>query len=224
MTKLYKEIIYRSVCAEHLDRGHDYEELSASEIEDEGRECEECAGTTTTDERAGNDLYMTTNGYVLCFDHLGAWRRAGNDVGAHALTDAERAEIELSLESPRCQECNDDEKAYADAARLAEVAATLTDFGPDTWSDIGPHLTCTEANAIAHVLNLLDLDVAAEALRDGHALGDDDETDDPNHTERAAALNAADEINHSGPCVNNPATTDESSGRMCFRCEKGLNR
>lgn len=56
----------------------------------------------------------------------------------------------------------------------------------DTWSDgillndLGPHLSCTECNALADLLRAHGHDSAAASLVEGHCLSDD-EGDDADH-------------------------------------------
>ncbi|GAB2699180.1 hypothetical protein BKA24_001763 [Microbacterium marinum] len=73
------------------------------------------------------------------------------------------------------------------AATLAAAVATLADaFDAYTLHDVGPALSCHEADALADVFTAAGLEDAAERVRDFHALGDsEEEGDDPDHVERA---------------------------------------
>lgn len=66
---------------------------------------------------------------------------------------------------------------------LRDTAATLAEV--DTMQDIGPHLTCSEADALAKMMVLLGHFDAGAALLKGHARGDEDpalvDTDDIHH-------------------------------------------
>lgn len=46
-------------------------------------------------------------------------------------------------------------------------------FSAWTLGDLGPHLTCTEADALANLLNAAGRPDLAEALSEGHAAEDD---------------------------------------------------
>jgi hypothetical protein len=59
----------------------------------------------------------------------------------------------------------------------------------DTCYDIGSHLTCIEANALADLLFAFGKGDAAECLLDGHCLSDE-EGDEENHLSRKKTLEA----------------------------------
>lgn len=71
-------------------------------------------------------------------------------------------------------------------------AEALTNFLA-IWSDgilldnIGPHLNCTEAEALADLLRAYGENAAAESLLDGHCVSDD-EGDAPDHFARKNML------------------------------------
>lgn len=54
--------------------------------------------------------------------------------------------------------------------------------------DIGPALTCAEAEAFADLLKAFDHADAAKALLDGHCMEDEEGSDIPEHLERQAML------------------------------------
>jgi hypothetical protein len=60
-------------------------------------------------------------------------------------------------------------------AEVAEAVATLAD--PYTADDVGPRLTCTEAEALATVLRALGDPESAEVWLRGHAEGDEEGDD-----------------------------------------------
>ena len=57
-------------------------------------------------------------------------------------------------------------------------------------NDIGPHLSCSECEALASLLTVHGVD--AESLLDGHAMGDE-EGDDEEHLKRQAKIMEHDE-------------------------------
>jgi hypothetical protein len=54
-------------------------------------------------------------------------------------------------------------------AQINECMAVLDHY---TWHDLGEHMTCTEANAMNTILELLGHTESATGLRTGHANGD----------------------------------------------------
>lgn len=68
----------------------------------------------------------------------------------------------------------------------AEVAAALAIFGDRaTAGDVGPKLTCSEAEALAIILRAVDAAEVADVWLDGHAMGDDEEDE---HYQRGEKL------------------------------------
>lgn len=59
------------------------------------------------------------------------------------------------------------------AAQLDAAIAQLATLNYDTWGDLGPHLTCTEANIIANLLRVIDQADSAEILLEKHSEADD---------------------------------------------------
>jgi hypothetical protein len=53
------------------------------------------------------------------------------------------------------------------------VRHVRADLDAHTWADLGPHFTCREADALAHLLDTIGLGDQAAALRDGHAGADE---------------------------------------------------
>lgn len=61
--------------------------------------------------------------------------------------------------------------------RQAQAVQDLADIDVHTWHDIGPELTCNEAETFAEFLQAFGRDRQASILRSAHASGDDDPTD-----------------------------------------------
>lgn len=59
--------------------------------------------------------------------------------------------------------------------RLANAVANLvTVWDGDTAYDLGPHLTCSETEALAELFRAAGEDDLAEALMEGHSTADDE--------------------------------------------------
>lgn len=108
----------------------------------------------------------------------------GSDTGAYCGADLVMREAEAHAFAQLIGTADD-------PGLLDEVRYSLSNgLDAHAYYDIGPHLTCSEANSLAHALNMLDLDDEATSLLDGHSLADEDDTDDPDHIARAVALRA----------------------------------
>lgn len=56
---------------------------------------------------------------------------------------------------------------------LADAADQLGALSAEMWNDLGPHMTCSEADALVRVLTALGLGNHAVILEDAHAEGDE---------------------------------------------------
>lgn len=63
---------------------------------------------------------------------------------------------------------------YNAAATLIALHDMLEVWDDYTFADIGPHLTCNEAEALAHLMRAAGREDRATALIDGHATEDDE--------------------------------------------------
>ncbi len=54
----------------------------------------------------------------------------------------------------------------------ADAVAAVAALDTEVWFDVGPHLSCTEAEALIGLFTALGIDNHAVALLDGHARGD----------------------------------------------------
>ena len=66
-------------------------------------------------------------------------------------------------------------------SRHDAIEAVLSTLDGYTLHDIGPHLTCTEAEVLCEFFAAHGQHAQADALRKGHVYGDDD-VDDDDHT------------------------------------------
>ena len=57
---------------------------------------------------------------------------------------------------------------------IADAVARIAALDPDVWTDIGPHLTCMEADALAALLTAAGRPRYAAYLIDAHATDDDE--------------------------------------------------
>ena len=109
------------------------------------------------------------------------------------LSPEEHAEAERQRQEQADREAREaSRRPVLDAMRehpeaLADALAELADMMGDIWTagDVGPHMRCCEADAVAEVLRLSGRADAAETWIDGHARGDDDEDD--GHRDRPIA-------------------------------------
>ena len=63
------------------------------------------------------------------------------------------------------------------AVVLVEARRRLHGVNPLVWRDIGPHLTCVEAEAFVMLLVTIGFEREAELLAEGHARSDYEEED-----------------------------------------------
>ena len=71
---------------------------------------------------------------------------------------------------------------------IANAAIGLSAIDPYAWEEIGLHLTCSEVEPLLHLLETLGWEDSAEALLDGHAAADEDDTDE--HHDRYLQMQA----------------------------------
>ena len=118
--------------------------------------------------------------YVTPEEHAEAERQRKAKAEA-ACREAVRRELREEARRPVLDAMRQHPEALADA--LAELADMMGDIW--TAGDVGPHMRCCEADAVAEVLRLSGRADAAETWIDGHARGDDDEDD--GHRDRPTA-------------------------------------
>ena len=112
------------------------------------------------------------------------------------LSPEEHAEAERQRQEQADREAREaSRRPVLDAMRehpeaLADALAELADMMGDIWiaGDVGPHMSCPEADAVAEVLRLSGNADAAATWLDGHARSDTDEED--RHRDRKTAPQA----------------------------------
>jgi hypothetical protein len=83
------------------------------------------------------------------------------------------------LDHEAIQDSDDQAVSLADTlageTALLRAVVNVEALHGSVWYDVGPKFTCDEANSLVALFEALSLNVAADQLREGHAIGDYEE-------------------------------------------------